>query len=208
MLGLGGVLREAGFNILLFDFRSWGDSDRGPVTFGNREMGDVLGAVRFLKKQYPVEAGRIGIIGVSMGAAAAIRATAQSSEIAAAVADASYGRLDVQVARFFRRFMGPIWPIAGVPARWFGERLIGTPIASTSPLQAIASIGPRPVMIIQGTRDSVVDVRDARRLYQAAGPPKTLWLVEGAGHAESRRARCAEYDARVVGFFRRYLLGQ
>ena len=207
MLGLGEVLREAGFNVLLFDFRSWGDSDPGPVTFGDREMGDVLGAVRFLKKQYPVEAARIGIIGVSMGAAAAIRAAAQSSEIAATVADASYARLEVQVGRFFRRFMGPIWPIAGVPARWFGERLIGTPMASTSPLQAIAGISPRPVMIIQGTRDSVVDVRDARRLYHAAGAPKILWLVEGAGHAESRRAGPAEYDARVVGFFRRHLLG-
>ena len=207
MLGLGDVLRESGFNVLLFDFRGWGESDRGPVTFGDRETGDVLGAVRFLKEQHPAEAGRIGIIGVSMGAAAAIRASAQSPDIAAAVADSSYARLDVQVGRFFRRFMGPIWPMAGVPARWFGERLIGTPIGSPSPLQAIANISPRPVMIIQGIRDSVVDAQDARRLYQAAGAPKTLWLVEGADHAESRFAAMAEYDARVVGFFRRHLLG-
>ena len=142
-----------------------------------------------------------------MGAAAAIRATAQNVDIAATVADGSYARLDMQVARFFRRFMGPIWPIAGVPARWFGERLIGTPFGSTSPLQAIASISPRPVMIIQGTRDPVVDVQDARQLYRAAGDPKILWLVEGARHAESRPTRSTEYDARVVGFFRRHLLG-
>jgi fermentation-respiration switch protein FrsA (DUF1100 family) len=113
-----------------------------------------------------------------MGAAAAIRATAHSSGIASTVADASYARLDVQVVRFFRRFMGPIWPSAGVPVRWFGERLIGPPVAVISPIQAIASISPRPVLIIQGTRDSVVDVRDARRLYQAASTPKTLWLVD------------------------------
>jgi uncharacterized protein len=207
MLSLGEALRDSGFNVLLFDFRGWGESDGAPVTFGDREMGDIIGAVGFLKKQYPAEAARIGLIGVSMGAAAALRATAHSLDIAATVADASYARLDVQVGRFFRRFLGPIWPIAGVPARWFGERLIGTPIGSTSPLQAITGISPRPVMIIQGTRDPVVDIQDARHLYHAAGAPKTLWLVEGAGHAESRSAGSAEYDARVIGFFRRYLLG-
>lgn len=206
MLGVAEVLRGFGFDVLLFDLHGWGDSDRGPVTFGDRETGDILGAVRFLKEQRHGKAQRIGLIGFSMGAAAAIRATAQSSDIDALVADASYARLDVQVGRFFGQFMGPLWPVAYVPARWLGERLTGMAIGSVSPLQAIAQISPRPVLIIHGTRDRVVDVQDAKQLYQAAGPPKTLWLVEGAGHAETRRVGPAEYwDARVVGFFRKHL---
>jgi fermentation-respiration switch protein FrsA (DUF1100 family) len=206
MLGFAQVLRASGFNVLLFDLHGWGESDRGPVTFGDRETGDVLGAVRFLKEQRPGETQRIGLIGFSMGAAAAIRAAAQSSDIDAVVADASYARLDVQVGRFFQRFTGPLWPIAYVPARWFGEWLTGTALGSISPLQAIGQISPRPVLIIHGTRDQVISVQDARRLYQAAGPRKSLWLVEGAGHGETRRVRSAEYDARVVGYFREHLL--
>ncbi len=206
MLGLTPALRASGFDVLLLDLHGWGDSDRGPVTFGDRETGDILGAVRFLKQGWGGSSRRIGVIGFSMGAAAAIRAAAQNSEIDALVADASYARLDAQVGRFFQRFAGPFWPVVYVPARWFGERLTGTTIGAISPLQAIARITPRPVLIIHGTRDGVIDMDDARQLYQAAGPPKTLWLVEGAGHGETRRvAPAAEWDARVVGFFRDHL---
>jgi uncharacterized protein len=207
MLGFGEVLRASGFNVLLFDLHGWGESDRGPVTFGEREMGDILGAVRFLKKHRLAEAQRIGLIGFSMGAAAAILAAAQSADIDAVVADGSYARLDVQVGRFFQRFMGPLWPVAYVPVRWFGDRLTGTAIGSISPLKAIDRISPRPVLIIQGTQDQVINVQDARQLYQAAGAPKTLWLVAGAGHGENRRLGSAEYDVRVVSFFLESLLG-
>jgi alpha-beta hydrolase superfamily lysophospholipase len=206
MLDLTKALRASGFDVLLFDLHGWGESNRGPVTFGDRETGDILGAVRFLKEQRPGKAHRIGLIGFSMGAAAAIRATAQSSDIDAVVADASYARLDVQLGRFFRRFAGPLWPVVYVPARWFGERLTGTAIGTISPLQAIGRMTPRPVLIIHGTRDRVIDADDARQLYRAAGPPKTLWLIEGAGHGETRRlAPAARWDARVVGFFRQHL---
>ncbi len=208
MLGLSVALRAAGFDVLVFDLHAWGESARGPVTFGDRETGDVLGAVRFVKGQRPGRAHRIGLLGFSMGAAAAIRATAQSTDVDALVADASYARLDVQAGRFFQRFTGPLWPVVYAPARWFGERLGGTAIDTISPLQVIGRITPRPILIIHGTRDRVVDVDDARQLYRAAGPPKFLWLIEGAGHSETRRlAPAAQWDARVTGFFREALDG-
>lgn len=206
MLGLTEALRHAGFDVLLFDLHGWGESARGPVTFGDRETGDILGAVRFVREQRPGKAQRIGLIGFSMGAAAAIRATAQDSGIDALVADASYARLDVQVGRFFQRFAGPLWPVVYVPARWFGERLTGTAISTISPVQVIGKITPRPVLIIHGTRDRVIHVDDARQLYHAAGPPKILWLIEGAGHGETRSlAPAAQWDARVVAFFHEHL---
>lgn len=206
LLGPGEAMRASGFDVLLFDLHGWGESGRGPVTFGDRETGDILGAVRFVKEQRPGPEHRIGLIGFSMGAAAAIRASAQSTDIDALVTDGSYARLDAQVGRFFRRFAGPLWPVVYVPARWFGERLIGTAIDTISPLRVIGRIAPRPILIIHGTRDRVVDVHDARQLYQAAGPPKTLWLIEGAGHSETRRlAPAAEWDARVADFFREHL---
>lgn len=206
MLGPSEALRAAGFDVLLFDLHAWGESARGPVTFGDRETGDVLGAVRFVKEQRPGRAHRIGLLGFSMGAAASIRATAQSREVDALVADASYARLDVQAGRFFHRFAGPFWPVVYPPARWFGERLTGTAIGAISPLQVIGRITPRPILIIHGTRDRVVDMDDAQQLYRAAGPPKFLWLIEGAGHSETRRlAPAARWDARVAAFFREHL---
>lgn len=206
MLGLTEALRQSGFDVLLFDLHGWGESARGPVTFGDQETGDILGAVRFVREQRPGKARRIGLIGFSMGAAAAIRATAQNAGIDALVADASYARLNVQVGRFFQRFAGPLWPVVYAPARWFGERLTGTVLSTISPVQVIGRITPRPVLIIHGSRDRVIDVDDARQLYRAAGPPKTLWLIEGAGHGETRTlAPAAQWDARVIAFFREHL---
>ncbi len=207
MLGLAGALRGAGFNVLAFDFRGCGESDRGPVTLGYREAQDVVGAVRFLRERRPGQAQRIGVVGLSMGAAAAILAAAGAPEIEAVVADSSYARLDREVDRVFGQFWGPLAPLASSPARWLAERLIGIPLSRVSPLEGVAQLSPRPLLIIHGTRDHVTNVEDARALYRASGEPKALWLVEGAGHSRTRRAAPAEYDRRVVGFFRQRLAG-
>ena len=42
--------------------------------------------------------------------------------------------------------------------------------------------------------------------YAAAGEPKTLWNIPEAGHVAGIRARPAEYERRVVGFFDKALL--
>ena len=200
--GVAEALQDSGYDVLSFDLHGWGESDRGAVTFGDREAADILGAVHFVKELRPGSEDGIGLIGFSMGAAAAIRAATQTSDIDAVVADASYARLDVQAGRFFRRLAGPAWPFVFAAARWFEERLTGTAIETISPVDAIAAIAPRPVLIIHGTRDRVIDVDDARRLYQAAGAPKSLWLIAGAGHGQTRRIAPAQWDARVAGFFR------
>lgn len=39
-----------------------------------------------------------------------------------------------------------------------------------------------PVLIIHGDKDEVINVSHGRRLFAAAGEPKHLWIVPGAGH--------------------------
>jgi alpha-beta hydrolase superfamily lysophospholipase len=53
------------------------------------------------------------------------------------------------------------------------------------PDEAAARIAPVPLLIIHGDRDNFFPVQHARRLYEAAGEPKELWLEAGFGHAES-----------------------
>lgn len=207
MLGVAEALCEAGFNALAFDFRNWGESGRGPVTLGHRESQDVVGAVRFLREQHPGRARAIGVAGVSMGAAAAILAAARTPEIGAVVADSSYARLDEAVRHVSRRLWRPLAPLVSSWALRVGRHLAGTPPGRASPLDAIAQISPRPVMIIHGARDRLTDVRSAQLLFRACGHPKTLWIVEGAGHGQARRVRPAEYDQRIADFFRQSLMG-
>lgn len=207
MRGLAEALAEAGFNVLAFDFRSWGESDASPVTLGYRETQDVLGAVAFVRAQHAGRPHRIGIFGLSMGGAASLAAAAGCAEIEAVVADSSYSRLDRAISGVFRSLWGPAAPVFSLPTRWVGERLIGTPMPGVAPVRAIERISPRPVLIIHGTRDWLIDVSEAYALYHAAGSPKELWLVEGADHARTRRMAPEEYDRRIAGFFRQHLGG-
>ena len=50
------------------------------------------------------------------------------------------------------------------------------------PVDYISRIAPRPLLLVHGDRDEVVDVGHAYKLYDRAGEPKQLIVVEGAGH--------------------------
>jgi len=51
-----------------------------------------------------------------------------------------------------------------------------------NPMEWVGRIPPRPLLIIHGTEDSVVDVRQARDLYDKVRGKAELFLVEDAGH--------------------------
>ena len=61
---------------------------------------------------------------------------------------------------------------------------------------------PFPILLICGTRDHRIPCRHSERIYNAAHGPKKLWIVEGAGHAAAFGHSPAEYERRVVAFFR------
>jgi uncharacterized protein len=67
------VLNEAGYAVLNFDYRGWGDSE-GPKTrlapYGR--VADVQAALTFLAAQPEVEASRLGLYGTSYGGATVV----------------------------------------------------------------------------------------------------------------------------------------
>lgn len=204
MAGLAGALMDTGFGVLAFDFRNWGGSDRTRITFGYREVQDVLGAVEFVQSRRAGPRPHIGVVGLSMGAAAVILAAAGTPVINAVVADSSYARLDKSVERVTQRFWRPLAWLA-LPRARLGERFIGTSLASVAPVEAVAKISPRPVLIIHGMRDRLTDVEDAYALYRACGDPKELWIIARAGHARTRHVGPQTYDGRIIEFFKKYL---
>ena len=51
-----------------------------------------------------------------------------------------------------------------------------------NPIEYIAGIAPRPLLLVHGSRDETVDVSHAHRLYERAGDPRQIVIVDGAGH--------------------------
>lgn len=186
-------------HVLQFDFRGHGESGPGLVTLGTRERRDVAAAVRFLGTR---GLGPTALFGVSMGAAVAILA-APDLPVAAVVADAPYAELHHPIANRMRE-VG--YPLAGAGARVIvGAAALRSRSRLVDPIGAVARLAPRPLLVIAPREDRLISWRQGLRLYEAAGEPKELLVVEGAGHAEAYAVDPDRYRRTVLGFLDRHL---
>jgi len=176
---------DAGYNVLIFDFRAHGGSAGHLSSFGDDERYDVLGAVRWLIAAQPKQCRRIFGVGASMGAAALIAAAAEDSvEGRAFHAIAVYGTYDDlgQLTQDISRqyFIPPFsWllPNIGLP---LASAQCGRNLANFHPADLISRVWPRPVMVIHGVKDEIIPFDRGKRLFQSADQPKRrLWLTSG-----------------------------
>ena len=154
-----GQLKHSGLGILAIDWRGYGGSTGQPSELGLRA--DARAGFDFIRAAAPQS--RIAVFGESLGTGPAI-ALAHDRPVAGILLNAPYA----SVRRLFER-RGPV-----LPYRW----LMSDPFDSEA---LIGGVGV-PVMILHGTEDPAVPVGEARRLYAAAREPKSLIVVEGAGH--------------------------
>lgn len=186
-------------HVLQFDFRGHGESDSASVTLGTLERRDVAAAVDFLEAR---GLGPIALFGISMGGAIAIQA-APDLPVAAVVADAAFAELHHPIES---RMRDVGYPLPGLGARAI---VVAAALRARSrlldPIRAVARIAPRALLLIAPKADQLISWRQSVRLYEAAGEPKELYVVEGAGHAEAYAADPAEYRRRVLAFLDRHL---
>ncbi len=196
---------QAGYNVLTFDFRAHGMSGGRFISIGFNEAQDVLGAVSWLLDRQDVDPERIGIVGFSMGAAAAIRAAAQTPHIRAVVADSAYASF-VDAVQYSFRVVGhlPTYPFAALALRWVKWLTRIDPNDLTT-VDSVRMIAPRPLFLIHGQADEIVPARHATLLFKAAEEPKELWLAPEAWHVGARDLYPDEYFERVECFLRQAL---
>jgi fermentation-respiration switch protein FrsA (DUF1100 family) len=202
LLGIGSGLWRAGSNVLLFDFRSRGDSDVAPASLAHHELHDARAAVRFVQERLP--GARIGMIGYSMGAAVALLTAAIEPAIQVVVADSPFATIRDLLAHAYQRRRLPsrlILELSDALNRW----RYGYPFEAVRPIDAVEMIAPRPVLIIHGAADTLIPVEHAYRLYAAASEPKELWIVEDAAHCGAYFMDRPTYVTRVGQFYDRYL---
>jgi dipeptidyl aminopeptidase/acylaminoacyl peptidase len=198
-------LHRAGYNVLLLDFRNRGESGGDAVTAGAREPLDVRSAVDYLVSRPDVDPARIAAAGVSLGSSSAILAMPDEPRIKALVSESSFADLSGVIATSFESLIGlPSFPFAPITV-WIVERRLNADAGKIRPVDAIARIGDRAVLIIHDLGDTDLPANSGRRLYAAASGPKELWEIPGAPHAQGYRAQPGEYERRVLAFLARYL---
>ena len=197
--------KNAGFNLLYFDNRSHGESEGRVTTIGYLELIDFEAAVQFLKENKPWSLKRLGVFGLSMGAAVAIMSMPAHPEIKAAVLESPFTDYRGVVRRWaWNNMRLPYFPCV-VLTLWFLRQRVGKgEVDGYSPIQFIGRVR-RPVLLIGGGRDDLMIEEEVRALYAAAGEPKEIWIVPQAEHAKCHETAGIEYENRVAGFFEKHL---
>jgi alpha-beta hydrolase superfamily lysophospholipase len=204
-LGYVPWLCDAGYDVLLFDWRGRGRSDGNATSIGILERRDLLGAVDWLAGR---GVNRLGVLGFSMGGAVAVAASPLAPNIAAVVADSPFARVgDTIVAGMVRRSLPEAVAQLAAPAIiWSAGLQLGVDLTVINPTRWAAFLGA-PLLLMHGERDPYLPPEAARELFSLAPEPKELWSVAEAGHRELYRQRPEAYQARVLAFFRQWLDG-
>jgi alpha-beta hydrolase superfamily lysophospholipase len=202
MLPWARFIHDAGYNVLLFDTRGCGRSGGSTVGLGATEPRDISLAVDLARGEFGTT--KVAVLGISLGAGAAILAAADDPHISAVIADSAWTDQDLQLSRLSFLPLGavrvplPPYGIAAVNA------IVGADVTRARPLDAIARVSPRPILLIHSADDdnATTPVEGARKLLAAAGEPKELWIAPRGGHVGAINAFVDEYRARVVAFLR------
>jgi len=194
------ALHDEGYHVLLFDLRNHGESARKlPITYGPNEALDYRGALAYVRSRADVDPARIGVLGCSMGANAALYGTPDAQPVKAILA--------VQpaiVSHFNRNFaldtfgrMGPamLKPVDPV------YRLLRAPmLKDQDPSVPARRLGDTVVQYVQGTGDQWGVMADVETM--SAVTPRSLGVIryESGGRYEGYRY-VNEEVADVAAFF-------
>ena len=192
------ALHDAGFNVLLFDFRAHGRSEGKRVTFGYEERQDVLGAIDFLHKRGMQH---IGLLGFSYGGIVSMVTTPGCAAIEAVISDGGPARMRTAIAARGVEMGIPLWlskPVAWLIIFMTSVRL-GVYLFQYEPIRWVGKISPRPILFIHGDQDQYLP--DFDELYTKANMPKELWRLPDVGHTTASQLYPEEHTRRVIEFF-------
>jgi len=188
-----------GYDALLFDLRSCGTSDGSRFTLATDEPRDVLGAYDFMV-QRGYAAGRMTILGVSMGASSMIEAAPQLSHVGALISDSAFAELSPLIARELPKRSH----LPGFLFDWgisTSARLIFGVDPDLRPVDVVRALPQRAFLFLQATNDDFVPTADSAELYRASGSPGSrIDLLSSDQHVKEYLAHPAAYMAAVYAF--------
>jgi len=182
-----------GLAVYFFNFRGTGESG------GNMDLAgwtrDLQAVLDYLWSLDSFDKSHLSLVGFSAGAAVSIYVASKDTRVSGVAACAC----PAEIAPFNQdnnwqslidhfREIGAIRDDGFPPSvqEWVAD------CQRIHPINHITGIAPRPLLIVHGSEDSVVPVEHAQRLYEKAGLPKRLVILDGAGHRLRRDKRVVD----------------
>jgi len=184
---------QRGLAVFTFNFRGTGASG------GNIDIAgwikDLKAVVDYLCTLPEVDKSHLSLLGFSGGGAIAINVAAQDNRISSVVSCASPAEFTPLTENYTAASLAEHFRNIGVirdndfphsADEWFND------FKMISPIKYVANLAPRPLLLVHGDKDDVVDVTHAYRLYEKAREPKQIIIVKGAGHRLRRSSKAMD----------------
>ncbi len=180
-------LPAEGFEVFMFDYRGFGRSAGHPTVEGALNDSRAALALAASRAQAPIV-----VFGQSLGGSLAVATLADSplrTRVRALILDSAFADYRL-ITRDKLDELWLTWPFQ-VPLSWLVDN-------GHSPLPLIERISPIPLLIAHAERDPIVPADHARRLFERAREPKTLWILPQAQHTalaatDDSRSRLLRY---------------
>ena len=199
MLPYADILQNAGFNVLLFDYQGFGESEGAPAV--GSLLTDGIAAFDYLVDEHGQSPEDIGVFGVSLGSIPAITLAAERNAGAVAVEDVFIPKDHLDQ---YRQQVAHNNPLA-----LFAVNALETLLLSrTDPIENIKKLDV-PVLFMHGCNDRLLPPSGTLRVSDVCTAPKRIWLMSDTGHApESLEVNDREYSTQLVTFFQEAFDGQ
>ncbi|NEW05376.1 alpha/beta hydrolase [Paenibacillus sp. SYP-B3998] len=197
-LELAKSLVDAGYHVVMFDFRNSGQSEGDLTTVGYLEKQDVLGAIDWIREHTTT---KIGLIGFSMGGSTSILAAAEEEAVIGVVADSPFS----QLSPYLRNNL-PVW--SKLPRFPFTAlilailpRMIGISPRHVDALAAVDHVYPRPILFIHSQDDNAIPWTNSQAMWSKYPDDFELWITTKAPHVGTYKLQSEAYTKRVLAFF-------
>jgi uncharacterized protein len=188
-----------GYNVLLFDWRGFGESSDWPTEQDRlcyaEFITDYDAAVDFVNQQPEVDTARIGVMGFSTGAYLSFAIAAKRNDIAAYVGRA--------LLTSFADILPILKKVSPDRSFWAPENYP----SELLPVNAAKKVSI-PVLLIVGEKDNRMPVWMSKKIADELKGPKELWIVPHAEHGGMNGPEFITYPEffdKVAAFYGKYL---
>jgi pimeloyl-ACP methyl ester carboxylesterase len=202
VLSFGEALHQQ-YNLVVFDQRNAGRSSGTQSTMGILEARDLRAIIDWLDRtKHPAH---LAVVGDSIGAAAAMGEARDDQRVEALVLESLHTRVQYQFEQRLTKLGHPSYP--GTWGLFLGTWLrTGVWFGSADPIDMIADIGQRPMLLAHGTEDDEDLPARTQAMYEsakAAGQNVELQWCDGAWHGGVVAQCPTEFGAWVTDFLAR-----
>lgn len=198
------MFHELGYNVLMPDNMSHGDSEGQIIGYGWNDRLNVIKWAELLVEQNSDS--EITLFGVSMGAATVMMASGEESlpdQVVNIIEDCGYSsvwdELKYQAKEMYNLPAFPIlYEVSAV-----SKIRAGFSYGQASSVNQLKN-NTRPVLFIHGGDDTFVPTSMVYKNYQATQGEKELYIVKGAGHAKSFETDPQAYIEKISTFLKKY----